>query len=66
VIRGLQRLAVLVVVAVPLGFAPSALGSEPGQIAGTVTNASAAEPIGGIEVCADSELEYGLGSPEIV
>src|ERR1700723_2459658 len=58
-IRGLRGLGVLVVVAVLLAFAPSALAAAPGQIAGTVTNASTAEPINGVEVCAYTEY---LGS----
>jgi hypothetical protein len=56
---GSQRLAVLVVLAVSLAFAPGALAASPGQIAGTVTNALTAEPIGGVEVCADEDVEYG-------
>ena len=44
-------LAVLVAVAVPLGFAPSALAAETGQITGEVTNASTGARISGIQVC---------------
>jgi hypothetical protein len=59
IIRGSQRLAVLIVLAASLTFAPSALAAEPGQIAGRVTSASTAEPIEGVEVCADENMEYG-------
>lgn len=53
-------LCVLAVLAIPLGFAPSAPAAEPGQITGTVTNASSKEAIDDIEVCAYAE--YGRGS----
>jgi len=46
-------LAVLATVAVPLGFAPSALAAETGQIAGEVTNASTGARVSGIQVCAN-------------
>jgi hypothetical protein len=49
--RLLRVSAVLVAVAVPLGFAPSALAAETGQIVGTVTDASTHAPIEGVEVC---------------
>jgi hypothetical protein len=58
--RTLCVLVALAAVAVPLGVAPSALAAEAGQIAGTVTNASTAEPINGVEVCA-YEAYDGLG-----
>jgi hypothetical protein len=50
----------LAAIAVSLSFAPSALAAETGQIAGTVTNASTAEPFNGVEVCA-YEAYDGLG-----
>jgi hypothetical protein len=49
--RTLGILAVLAAIAVPLGFAPSALAAGTGQISGTVTRASGGAPIEGIEVC---------------
>jgi hypothetical protein len=48
--------AALVVIALGLNFAPSALAAEEGKISGTVTNL-AAVPIQGIEVCAFDETE---------
>jgi hypothetical protein len=54
-ICGSRRLVVLVVLATSLAFAPSALAAEPGQITGTVTNASTGERINGIKVCAFPE-----------
>jgi hypothetical protein len=66
-------LAALVLTALALPFAPSALAAEEGKIAGTVvTNTLAETPIPGIEVCAREEgggplepvgegLEGGLG-----
>ncbi len=65
-IGGSQRLAVLVVIAASLAFAPSALASGTGQITGTVTNASTAEPVNGIEVCAYPEYPgtYGCAKTE--
>jgi hypothetical protein len=45
-------LAVLAAVAVPLGFAPSALAAETGRVTGTVTDAATQAGIEGVEVCA--------------
>jgi molybdopterin-binding protein len=50
--QALCVMAALVTGAASLTFAPSALAAEPGQIAGTVTNASSGEPIDDVEVCA--------------
>jgi Carboxypeptidase regulatory-like domain len=50
--RALCSFAVLVGIVVSLGFAPSALAAETGQIAGKVTNAASKEALEGIEVCA--------------
>ncbi len=60
-VGGASKLAVLVVAAVSLGFAPGALAAGSGQITGTVTSASTAEPINGIEVCAYQEYLGGYG-----
>jgi hypothetical protein len=49
--RALCVLAVLAAVAVPLGFAPSALAAEEGQITGKVTDALTQAPIANIMVC---------------
>jgi hypothetical protein len=53
-IHGSRGLAVLVVIAVALGAAPSALAASTGQISGTVTRASGGAAIQEIEVCAFS------------
>jgi molybdopterin-binding protein len=50
--RRSQRLAGLAVFAILLAVAPNAQAAEPGQIIGTVTNASTAEPINDVKVCA--------------
>jgi hypothetical protein len=54
-----RALYVLAVLAVSLAFAPSALAAEPGQITGTVTNVSTAEPLNNVEVCARTEYFQG-------
>jgi hypothetical protein len=60
-VRVARALRVLVVlVALPLGFASSALAAETGQIAGTVTDTSI-HAIEGIEVCAYEQSPEGIG-----
>ncbi len=48
----LVALAMFAAVAVPLGFAQSALAGEPDTIEGTVTSAATKAPVKGVEVCA--------------
>jgi Carboxypeptidase regulatory-like domain len=57
-----RALCVLAVFAASLGFVPSALAAEPGQISGTVTNASSAAPLSGVEVCAHEQYRGPGGS----
>jgi 5-hydroxyisourate hydrolase-like protein (transthyretin family) len=61
-VRALCGLVVLVV-AVPLCFASSALATETGQIVGKVTDASTQAAITGIEVCARGTHEYVTCEP---
>jgi len=56
-VRGLCVLGVLFVVAVPLGFASSALATETGRVTGTATDAATQAGVEGLEVCAGSRSE---------
>jgi hypothetical protein len=61
VVRRLCVPAVLLVIALSLGAAPSALAATTGQIAGMVTRASGGAAIQGIEVCALQTNPEGEG-----
>jgi hypothetical protein len=59
--RALCVLSLLAVVAVPLGFAPSALAAETGQVVGAVTDAATQAGIESLEVCARLRSERSGG-----